>query len=258
METNNNANDAGRLLSYIEYSQREPHQIATYRGLPSFPTCKFQRPPLTINELLLGQCGEGVVLWMDAYKTLLLINLQTISPKVTYTKYFAMRFHFDDEKEVSVQAYGDSVDSILKAALFFGQLQLAENTEMILLSVYFSDSMTFEDVHEEQLASLFDAIPTKNISFSHRSQLDSVLSKVLATRPYPIQLTLEKGVTMDVAVFLDHLSVRLASDALTTFGSLFWETVLLRKETWNGCSRTCPYFRASKSDACGMISFHGF
>ena len=101
----------------------------------------------------------------------------------------------------------------METALFFARLKVSEERKLRFMYIRYSRDISFSASHLEQLALLFEVAPTEEIVVWD-SHMDAVLSAVLATRPYPISLTLYMS-SIDMHAFIEHLRGR-----STTFGSL--------------------------------------
>jgi hypothetical protein len=204
------------LLGLIPPSEIEPRQIAVTKNGDELPTYKFLREPSTINEL--AQFKKGIVVYMEN-NTLVLINFQTSiqmtlsGPQVQYTKYFFMDFVFTYNSRTNCQIFGDSPDDILETAVFLANLKILGERKMIDTTLRFHDALIFDDCHFPKLAQLFDVMAGHSMTFLH-SRFNHVLSRVIATRPHPLDVSLLIS-TVDHDVFFEHLQAR-----STIFGSL--------------------------------------
>ena len=204
-------------LVRIPPAQCEPHQIAKKENGDALPTFRFRRAPTTVDEL----CLRVVVSMQNG--TLALINfggfpLRQVHffPRVEHSKYFGMIFDFDGRdirKQINVQIFGESEESILDTVFFFTYLKVSAKREMESIIIKYSGELCFNASHSEKLALLFDAAATKEFVVFD-SNLDAPISAVLATRPYPIKLVLNSS-SIDMDAFILHIQGRSA-----TFGSL--------------------------------------
>lgn len=172
-----------------------------------------------------GARKESLRGWMST-KLLILISFPEIIFRPSRTRN-ALKgtLHFDDGTMLKCKINSDSVGRILQTALFFGDLKEFETNEIAKIRFDCTFISSFDEIHEQQFGLLLDVIQTKSVVFSYSSDLSSILSSVLATRPYPIQLTLEDGAIMDVSAFLGHLENR-----QTTFGSLALDNCPVEEE----------------------------
>lgn len=208
------ANKTTFLLCVVPLSEIEPQHVVKTENGEELPTFKFFREPRTIDELL--PYKDGVVVSMDN-GTLLLMNFRDslrCSTQVEYFKYFQLHFHLGDKTCTTCQIFGDSEDKILETVVFFASLKVSAGQRMSCIKIGYSREFIFDTTsHENQLAAILDAASTKKITVWNCS-LNHVISTVIATRPYPIDLFLQYS-PIDHDAFFENLQRR-----TTLFGSL--------------------------------------
>jgi hypothetical protein len=204
--------NAPPLLALIPPTDLEPHQIATTKEGVPLPTHTFLRPLRTIDELMLYE--NGAIVWMEEYETLVVIyrRFNTFAPlDIKYLKFFQMYLQFGDGA-VGFQIYG-SAYGIIDTALHFARFEVSEKREMTSIIIHYNERLSFNAFHAMNLGLLLDALSTKSITLNSVN-INRVLARVLATRAYPIDLTVLIS-SMDFEAFTDHLQGRTSS-----FGSL--------------------------------------
>jgi hypothetical protein len=97
---------------------------------------------------------------------------------------------------------GDSVDSVVETAVLFGTL---ENTDEKVTFGY-NKKLNMDAARADQLALMLDKNREKKIWFDH-TDFNKAALKVIATRPYPMDLTL-KYCSLDFHAFGHHLEER--------------------------------------------------
>lgn len=97
---------------------------------------------------------------------------------------------------VSVDIHGDSDDAIVDTAVFFGTLLTPKEDHVFYyeerepwLGITFNDKLNFDADRSERLAVFFG--PASSHKFFLESRANEFLSAALATRPFPINLTVD-------------------------------------------------------------------
>ena len=102
------------------------------------------------------------------------------------------------------------MNAIVETGVFFGTLGSSDK----LLRIYCSDNLSFDVARAEQFARVIDKNQAKTITI-FSLYLDTALSTVLVTRPYPIDVKIKSSRIVDSGAFIEQLH-----DRTSTFGSL--------------------------------------
>ncbi len=198
------------LLALILPSEFQANQFAVTEKGKEWPLYKFLRAPSAIEELKPYSTGQGgVLVWMDNGTLAYINNGGRFPPPTRFTKFFELH------PGVCIRIHGDSDDAILETANFFGTLESFQKQ----IEISYKNNLDFDDARAEQLALIMDKNQTRKICFIG-TKLNSALSAMIATRPYPVNLYLENA-SIDEDAFLKHFQGR-----TTPFGSLTSEKSL--------------------------------
>ncbi|GAX15221.1 hypothetical protein FisN_12Lu170 [Fistulifera solaris] len=159
------------------------------------PLFQFLRVPRTIEELEPYQ--HGVVVSMDNGTMIYINSGKRTSPIRGFEKSFTV-----SNSHVCVDIMRDSDDSVVETAVLFGTL---ENTDEKVTFGY-NKNMNMDSTRADQLAFMLDKNCEKKMWFDH-TDFNQAALKVIATRPYPMDLTL-KYCFLDFHAFTHHLEER--------------------------------------------------
>lgn len=199
-----NSTNSSLLLGMLPRSEVEPYLVT--EDADEWPTYKFLRVPLTIEELLPYSTSKGLFVCMGNGTLAYISDCSRLPPATVFTKYFEII------SSLSVYILGNSDDEIVQTSVFFATLESSKKE----LEIHYSNKLSFDAARAEQLVLVIDKNRSKKICF-HGSKLNSALTRVIATRPYPINLYLDAS-SIDGDAFVEHLQGRTA-----LFGSLSWE-----------------------------------
>ncbi len=198
------------LLALILPSELQANQFPVTEKGKEWPLYKFLRAPSTIEELKPYSTGHGgVLVWMDNGTLTYINNGGRFPPPTRFAKFFELH------SGVCIRILGDLDDAILETATFFGTLESFQKQ----IEISYKNNLDLDDARAEQLALIMDKNQTRKICFIG-AKLNSAVSAMIATRPYPVNLYLETA-SIDNDAFLKHFQGR-----TTPFGSLSSEQSL--------------------------------
>ncbi len=178
------------------------------------PLYKLRREPSKLNDIDWDKYlhKPGISIWHGNE------TINTCSKRYDEEKCFVFTLN-DDVYERKFMIYGQTDAAIAETAVFFWSLKHSEEVEPFLHIYGCVANFDFAAIQPEQLAQALDANPKRSVEIS-KGMMTAAQTVILATRPYPLDLTLHfmsEGFNLEDGdtAFVNALETR-----TTSFGSL--------------------------------------